>query len=220
MACARMLVEAGYTHAFCTPHIWPNLPRNNVDSIRQRVAELQIDYDQNDIPLRLLPGGELNIDSLWPDLRAWPRERVPSFALAGRYVLFDFWASCLDDCREALFDGTAHLRSLDFEPILAHPERIAALQENPETIEALRANGVLLQLNLWCLTEPKYSPIYQTAVRLLKEGKYFMFGTDCHNPQSLPRAIEGLNIARSIVGDAILEMMTRSNPRRLLPVTR
>ena len=26
LACARRLVAEGYTHSFCTPHIWPNLP--------------------------------------------------------------------------------------------------------------------------------------------------------------------------------------------------
>jgi len=84
----------------------------------------------------------------------------------------------------------------------------------------LRDAGVLFQMNLWCLTEPTDSPVYQNAMRLLKDGRYFMFGTDCHNPESLPRSIEGLAIARSIVGDAILDIMTKSNPRRLLPNAR
>ena len=220
LQCARLLVENGYTHAFCTPHIWPNLPDNNVGTIAPRVAQLQAHLDRNDIALQLIPGGELNIDSLWPALRTWDRAQIPTYALAGRYVLFDFWAKRLRDCREALFDGTRHLRSLDLEPILAHPERIMALQDNPDAIDELRENGVLLQMNLWCLTEPTDSTIYQTAVRLLKEGKYFMFGTDCHNPESLPRSIEGLEIARSVVGDAIVDIMTKSNPRRLLPIAR
>jgi len=184
------------------------------------VGQLQAHLDRNEIPLQLLTGGELNIQSLWPGLRIWQREQIPTFALAGRYVLFDFWARSLRDCREALFEGTKHLHSLDLEPILAHPERIAALQENPDVIDELRDAGVLFQMNLWCLTEPTDSPVYQNAMRLLKDGRYFMFGTDCHNPESLPRSIEGLAIARSIVGDAILDIMTKSNPRRLLPNAR
>jgi protein-tyrosine phosphatase len=36
--CGRMLVGAGYTHAFCTPHIWPNLPGNNVEEIARRTG--------------------------------------------------------------------------------------------------------------------------------------------------------------------------------------
>ena len=39
--------------------------------------------------------------------------RIVTFALAGKYVLFDFWARSLRDCREALFEGTKHLHSLD-----------------------------------------------------------------------------------------------------------
>jgi protein-tyrosine phosphatase len=215
--CARLLVANGYTHAFCTPHIWPNLPENNVPTITTRLEQLQAHLARNEIALTLLPGGELNIKSLWPALRTWARDQIPTYAMAGRYVLFDFWARSVRDCRDALFEGVLHLRSLDLEPILAHPERITVLQENPTVIDELRDAGVLLQMNLWCLTEPADSPVYQTAVRLLKEGKYFMFGTDCHNAESLPRSIEGLDIARSIVGDAIVEIMTKSNPKRLIP---
>ena len=59
--CARMLVEAGYSHAFCTPHIWPNLPENKPDVIAQRTKELQNEYDRAAVSLKLLPGGELNL---------------------------------------------------------------------------------------------------------------------------------------------------------------
>ncbi|MBC8107146.1 MAG: hypothetical protein H7Z14_11195 [Anaerolineae bacterium] len=216
MRCARMLVDAGYTHAFCTPHIWPSLPGNNIASIPPRVAQLQSHLDKNEIPLRLLSGGELNLHAMWPAIQRWPRDQIVTFALAGKYVLFDFWAKCMDDCRDALHAGAAYLKSLELTPILAHPERIMALQDDPAEIDALRDAGVLLQMNLWCLTEPAGSPIYRTAKKLLEDGKYFMFGTDCHNPESLPRSIEGLEIARAIMGDAFVDTMTITNPRRLI----
>ena len=220
MRCARILVDAGYTHAFCTPHIWPSLPGNNIESIPPRVKQLQSHLDKNEIPLRLLPGGELNLHAMWPAIQSWPREQIVTYALAGKYVLFDFWAKCMDDCRAALHDGAAHLRSIDLTPILAHPERITALQDDPDEIDALRNEGVLLQMNLWCLTETPNSPIYRTAVKLLTEEKYFIFGTDCHNPESLPRSIDGLSIATAIVGAEQVKRMTIENPRELIPVAR
>jgi protein-tyrosine phosphatase len=220
MRCARMLLDAGYTHAFCTPHIWPSLPLNNIATIPARVIQLQSHLDENNIPLRLLCGGELNLHALWPEIRRWPREQIVTFALAGKYVLFDFWAKCMEDCRDALHEGAAHLKSLELTPILAHPERIMALQDDPDEIEALRDAGVLLQMNLWCLTELSDSPIYRTATALLKDGKYFMFGTDCHNPESLPRSIEGLAIATELVGEEIVRTMTIENPGKLIPVAR
>src|SRR5437764_10395566 len=61
VACARRLVEAGYTHAFCTPHIWPDLPDNNAKIIRHCVADLQSMYDQQQVPLHLIAGGEIGL---------------------------------------------------------------------------------------------------------------------------------------------------------------
>src|ERR1051326_3808231 len=74
IACARMLVAAGDTHAFCTPHIWPNLPHNNVEQIPQRTVALQRVLDEAAVTLQLLPGGELN---LRPEIASMPRERIP-----------------------------------------------------------------------------------------------------------------------------------------------
>ena len=45
IACGRVLIAAGYSTAFCTPHIWPNLPHNNPPTIAQRTKELQRQYD-------------------------------------------------------------------------------------------------------------------------------------------------------------------------------
>src|SRR4051794_15107533 len=33
IACAARMVAAGYTHSFCTPHVWPDLPHNNAGTI-------------------------------------------------------------------------------------------------------------------------------------------------------------------------------------------
>src|SRR5207245_10226455 len=59
--CGRMLVKAGYSHAFCTPHIWPNLPHNNAILISQSTEEWQKEFDRAEVRLKLLPGCELNL---------------------------------------------------------------------------------------------------------------------------------------------------------------
>ena len=81
VACARVLVEQGYTHSFCTPHIWPNLPENTIVNIRRRVGEHQAALEAASVPLRLLPGGELNLREDMPN--TLPAELV-SYGMAGR----------------------------------------------------------------------------------------------------------------------------------------
>ena len=88
-ACARALVRAGYTHCFCTPHIWPNLAHNTVSGIVERTTHLQKALEDAEIPLRVLPGGELN---LRPDIDQTPPKDVPTYGMNHRYCLFDLWA--------------------------------------------------------------------------------------------------------------------------------
>jgi protein-tyrosine phosphatase len=158
IACARALVRAGYTHAFCTPHVWPNLPANNAREIRLRTAELQSALNEAEVPLTLLPGGENNLMSAWPEIGRKAREDVVTYSLNGKYVLFDFWADTASQVRELVEPAVRHLRERGFELILAHPERITALQMDEPVLNRLTELGVKLQLNSWCLTEPRGAP--------------------------------------------------------------
>src|SRR5258708_22601308 len=76
LQCARTLVAAGYTQAFCTPHIWPTLPHNTIDNVRQWTSKLQERFDAAGIPLKLAPGGENNLLCAWPAMKELPRERI------------------------------------------------------------------------------------------------------------------------------------------------
>ena len=215
--CAKILVEAGYTHAFCTPHFWPGLPKNTIPSIRERVADLQQEYDRRQIPLRLLPGGEINLVWSWPILKGAGRSQVVTYALAGKYVLFDFWASAMEECADCLSQAIEHLQSLGLTLILGHPERIEAINRDVANIEWFAKRGVLFQMNTWCLTEPPESPIYKMAERLLNEDRYFAFGTDTHNAAGMPNRILGIEVARELAGQEAVERLTIINPAMLLP---
>jgi protein-tyrosine phosphatase len=216
ITCARALVGAGYTHAFCTPHVWPNLPENNPRDIRERVADLQSAYARADVPLTLLPGGENNLLSAWPNLRDKPRGEVVTLGLLGQYVLFDFWTDTADTVRERIEPAVRHLREQGFELILAHPERIAALQKEVRALDRLTELGVRLQLNSWCMAEPRGDRRRDIAERLLKDGRYFLIGTDLHRPNGMAARIEGLAVAERLVGASEVNRLTVENPALLM----
>ena len=216
IACAHALVGAGYTHAFCTPHVWPTLPDNNPRQIRRRVAALQADLDRAAVPLTLLPGGENNLMSAWPALARTPREEIVTYDLAGRYVLFDFWADTPGQVRDGVEPAVRYLRDQGFELILAHPERINALQvDGGRALDRLTGLGVKLQLNSWCLTEHRGSPKRDLAEGLLREGRYFLIGTDLHRPSGMGIRTNGLGIAERLVGRDEVERLTVTHPRLL-----
>jgi protein-tyrosine phosphatase len=215
LACARMLVSAGYTHAFCTPHIWPGFPGNTTAAIARWTAELQPKLDAAAIPLRLLPGGEINLQAMWPAIASMPASHLPTYAMAGRHVLIDFWG---DKFTSELLDGIRHLQSLGMTVIIAHPERIGMFQKNPFLAERVLQMGVLLQGNLQCFSDPPNSPCRITAERFLRDDCYFLLGSDCHMPDTLPMRLDGLERIIGIAGPDTADRLTIHNPRELLPV--
>src|SRR5437762_12155385 len=73
IACARVLAANGYTHAFCTPHIWAKYMGVGRTSVTRWCAMLQTELNDANVPLKLLPGGELN---LFPGVARTPMEDI------------------------------------------------------------------------------------------------------------------------------------------------
>jgi protein-tyrosine phosphatase len=216
IACARVLVEAGYTHAYCTPHVWSSLPHNNPQEIAARAARLQEALEGAAVPLTVIAGGEYNLLSAWPAIRETAPEDVVTYGLLGRFVLFDFWADSPDLVRERIEPAARHLRDRGFELVLAHPERIEALQRDESALDRLTELGIQLQLNSWCLAEPQGDRRRDMAERLLKQGRYFLIGTDLHRPQGMAARMAGLAVAENLVGAEAIQRLTVENPRELM----
>jgi protein-tyrosine phosphatase len=205
-----MLVEAGYTHSFCTPHVWPNL-QNNVKAIPQWTAALQSALDKEKIPLKLMPGGEINLHRTY--MTDTPPENVVTFGMQRKFVLIDFWVDKLPDY---VAPSIRWFQDLGLRVILAHPERMRAVQDDPTLAEYFASMGVLLQGNLGCFSDPPHAHNRITAERLLREDRYFMVGNDLHSVESLPSRLDGLKRVEEIVGKEKLWQLTSERPQQLL----
>jgi protein-tyrosine phosphatase len=210
--CARVLVEHGYTHCCVTPHIWPSLPKNTVANIPVWANQLQHALEAENIPLRLIPGGEINLSD--DTLARLSREELVTYGMAGRHVLIDMWASELPQYFE---EAVQKLADFGLTVVLAHPERMYAVQQNPGLSEEFRRLGVLLQGNLQCLSDPPRSATRRVAEQYLAQGEYFMLGSDTHNPQSLDVRMRGLARAIELVGPETAWKLTRDHPAKLIP---
>ena len=211
VACARLLAERGYTHSFCTPHIWRNLPANSVANIPKMVAMLQAALDEQQISLKLIPGGEINLVA---DLLHTVAEEIVSFAMNRKYCLIDLWADKLPDF---FATNVKWLQSLGLTVILAHPERMRAVQDDPDITETVAELGVLLQGNLGCFSDAPHTHTRRTAELLLERDAYFCVGSDLHNLASLPGRLDGLTRVREAAGEEKFRVLTWENPSKLLP---
>lgn len=210
IACARTLVSNGYTHAFCTPHVWPSYPHITTTAIGGWTTRLQRAYDAAGVNLTLLPGGEM---SLHARIAESPREYLVSYAMRNRFALIDIWC---DECPPFFEPALKWLQDHGLKVILAHPERMRAVQLNPDLLDRFANLGLLFQGNLQCFGDPPEAPTRQLAERFLRDGRYFLLGSDTHNPQSMEIRMNGLARAIEVAGDEAIDRLTRENPRGLI----
>jgi protein-tyrosine phosphatase len=209
LECARRMVAAGYAQSFCTPHYWPNL-KTSATTVPQWTRELQTALDAEKIPLRLYPGGEINLRPALID--SDPADLV-SCGMARKYALVDLWADVLPDFFEP---QVRWLQSLGMKVILAHPERMRAVQAEPDLADYFDEIGVLMQGNLQCLSDPHGSATRVTVELYLEQGRYFIVGSDLHNLRTLDLRLNGLKRAIDLVGEKAIDRLTIENPRKIL----
>jgi len=208
--CARLLVSAGYTHAFCTPHLLPIYPHVTRASVAKWTMKLQEALGAAQVPLTLMPGGELNLHA---GVTQMTIEQVIPLGITSKYMLTDIWCDRLPEFFEP---AVRALQKMGLTVILAHPERCRAVQEMPGMANWFAELGVLLQGNLQCLSDPPETRTRRVAEKYLKEDRYFMLGSDTHNPAGLTSRLSGLENAIRMVGSEAVDRLTRDNPRAIV----
>ena len=206
LAIARRMSDAGYAVLSCTPHVWPHQPFGPA-FIRAQVAMLQTHVDAAGIPVRLAPGGELNLVDL--DVFALADDEIVTCGLHGTHVLFDFWD---DELPADYWPRVERLQRAGLTCIQAHPERIVAFQYQPELLDDLATRGVLLQCNLQCLTPGGGTRANRCCERWLAERRYFMFGSDLHRVDTMDSRLDGLARAVELLGEDEVDRLTITNP--------
>jgi len=211
IACARVLVSNGYSHSFVTPHIWPSFPANHPTEIAQRCDVLQNALDQARVPLRLMPGGEMNFRADF--LESTPASSLVTYGLQQKFMLIDIWVNVLPEWFE---EQVTWLQKQGLKLILAHPERLRAVQDDVSLVARFLDMGMLLQGNLQCLSDPNTSATRQTIDVLLPRGVYTFLGSDLHHLETMPARMKGLRHAIDLVGQDQVNQLTIVNPRMLM----
>jgi len=211
LACARRLVAAGYTHCFCTPHVWPSFPNVSPANVAKWVTALQREVDAAGIALKLIPGGEHNFYAKFLDQS---EEQIITAALAGKYVLADLWANEIPSFFEP---SVKWLQSLGLTVVLAHPERMRAVQDDPGLANYFDDLGLLLQGNLQCFSDSQRADTRLVVERFLLEGRYFLLGSDTHKPDTIELRMKGIDRAIEVAGQELVDQLMITNPRKLLP---
>lgn len=176
IALLKMAAENGTTDIIATPHVIDVSTTLTWDAIRRHVEELQKVADEQEIPIRIYPGAETELN--W-DLLELIRKNHSAFCLAGsRYCLMEMPSLMLPaNLEEMIYE----LQLMDIVPVLAHPERQMQLMENPEKLLALLKRGCVAQSNGGSLTGV-FGPKPHAKVHMLINNHMVAFmGSDAHN---------------------------------------
>jgi protein-tyrosine phosphatase len=100
-------------------------------------------------------------------------------------------------------------------PVMAHPERYAALREDRERLRAVGRTAALV-VDLGALAGAHGALEQKASHRLLEERLVHAVTTDVHSAADLQAAGAGMNFIRKRYGEADLIRLLDENPRRIL----
>ena len=208
---AQMLVQEGIQAAIATPHYNDEFPQRSVAEIRERVYYLQQELDRHAIPLRLFAGHEALIKAgLLEDIQAGRLATLNGSS----YLLLELWTSTwLPETERVIFELRAH----GIIPMVAHPERYRAIQQDPCRLAALLEQGALAQLTASSLAGMQGNTTRRCAETLLKQGLIHCIASDAHGlHRRPPGVIRGLERARELVGQVRVYQMIQVQPAAIL----
>src|SRR3989442_7584123 len=208
---AQALVQEGIHAAIATPHYNDEFPQRSATEIRERVCYLQQELHRHAIPLRLFAGHEALIKAgLLEDIQAGRLATLNGSC----YLLLELWTrTWLPETERVIFELRAH----GITPIVAHPERYRAIQQDPCRLEALLEQGALAQLTASSLTGMQGNTTRRCAETLLKGGLIHCIASDAHGLHRRPPGVSGgLKRAMELVGQLRVYQMIEAQPAAIL----
>ncbi|MGI9328999.1 MAG: tyrosine-protein phosphatase [Pseudomonadales bacterium] len=175
---AQMSVADGTRAIIVTPHQLGNFAQNLGDDIRTRTAQLQEMLNRHQIPLQVLPCGDVRIeDGMLEGLVAGD---VMSLGDRRKHVLLELPHELYFPLEGVL----AALQRQGMTGILSHPERNRGLLREPDLLLGLVEGGCLMQVTAGSLIGTFGSHPQSLAEWMLGEGLVHFIATDAHGIKS------------------------------------
>lgn len=204
--------ESGTTDIIATPHVIDVNSTLTWDTIQSQADALQKKADEENIPIRVYPGAEMELN--WDLLKIIQKDHH-AFCLAGsRYMLMEMPSLMLPPHLDEMI---YELQVLDIVPVLAHPERQMQLMEKPEKLLALLKKGCVAQSNGGSLTGVFGQKALENMHMLLNHDMVGFMGSDAHN---LRHRNTDLKAARETIvkqwGERCAEELFETRPKCIL----
>jgi protein-tyrosine phosphatase len=175
LAMARGAVAEGIRIVAATPHHNNRKYTNPAGELLSYIQYFNEQLIQNDIPLTVVGGQEIRVN------RTFLGELYAGHALTlngSRYLLIELpTASIPSDVDEVIHE----LLVAGYVPIIAHPERNAAIAEDPDRLERLIELGALSQITTHSLCGLFGSKLQKLSLQLCQRNLAHIVASDAHD---------------------------------------
>jgi protein-tyrosine phosphatase len=211
LALARVAVAAGTRTILATPHI--NHDRS-IDAalVAQRLEVLRPALAAAEIPLEVLPGGEIAIWRLGDLDDAALRTLALGGGAGGNYLLVE---SPFSPAIGAFEPPVLDLLGRGHRVLLAHPERCPAFQHDPERLQRLVDAGALVQITAGSMTGGFGPTVRRLTAALLRDGLVHVVASDAHDAVKRPPGLSAGFAAIPGLGE-LKPWLTEQVPRAIL----
>lgn len=175
LSMARMAVSSGVTGIVATPHFpgEANTMRR-LPLLVDRFNRLSRAIATEQIPLKLYYGAEILCLPETPRLA--DKHALPTIGDTNR-LLAEFY---FDESPQYMNDMLRALADAGYTPVVAHPERYKAVQQNVELMEYWFRSGYILQMNKGSLLGSFGPRVQNTAQQIIRRGLAHVIASDAH----------------------------------------
>lgn len=212
LALCQMLVDDGVTTAIATPHQLGQFDGcNEASEIRASVSMLNRELETNNIPLTILPGGDVRVDERIYQLIE--SDKILTLADGRKYILLELPSSIFIDIEPLLLE----LTQLGIYGIISHPERHFILNKQHNIIPKWLESPSYLQITAGSLLGQFGSMAKRAAWHYLSSGWVSIVATDCHNlNRRRPVMTAAFKYIREKLGHEVAHLVCIENPLRVL----
>ena len=210
LAMAEMAVQDGIETIICTPHQLGAFAHNHGDDIRRRTRELQQQLDDHQIPLTVLPGGDVRIEAeMMTKLRSG---EVMSLADQRSHVLLELPHELYFPIQDVL----RRLEKMGMQGILSHPERNQGLLKDWNIVFDLVRDGCLMQVTAGSLHGTFGSNCQKMAHWMVEHRLVHFVATDAHSPKARrPLIRRAFDVVERLAGRETAERVCCHNPAKV-----
>lgn len=179
IAMAKQAISEGIHTIIATPHHKNGRYNNPKNSVLADLTRLNERIQQEQIPLTIIPGQEVRIHGEL--IEGYQQDEILTLTGTSRYLFVELPTNHIPRYTEQiLFD----IQMRDLVPIIVHPERNTALQEQPERLYHFVQNGALTQITAGSLTGKFGTKIKKFTNEIIEHNLTHFVASDAHNTKS------------------------------------